>query len=42
LLTYLRTKHRAELDELKSGKLTAEITSVIKNVVEELSSKYVN
>ena len=42
LLTYLRAKHRAELDDLKSGKLTAEITTVIRNVVEELSSKYVN
>ena len=42
LLTYLRAKHRSELDELKSGKLTPEITTVIRNVVEELSSKYVN
>ncbi|MFL2570263.1 MAG: F0F1 ATP synthase subunit alpha [Parvicellaceae bacterium] len=42
LLSYLRTKHRSELDQLKAGKLTAEITNVIKTVVEELSSKYVN
>jgi F-type H+-transporting ATPase subunit alpha len=42
LLTYLRAKHRTELDNLKSGKLTAEITTVIRTVVEELSSKYVN
>jgi F-type H+-transporting ATPase subunit alpha len=41
-LSYLRTKHRSELDQLKTGKLTAEITNVIKTVVEELSSKYVN
>jgi F-type H+-transporting ATPase subunit alpha len=41
-LSFLRTKHREELDVLKAGKLTAEVTTVLRKVVEELSGKYVN
>ncbi len=41
-LGFLRNKHREELDVLKAGKLTAEVTTVLKTVVEELSAKYVN
>ncbi|MBG15959.1 MAG: F0F1 ATP synthase subunit alpha [Crocinitomicaceae bacterium] len=41
-LSFLRNKHREELDVLKAGKLTAEVTTVLKTVVEELSAKYVN
>ena len=36
----MRNKHRAELDVLKSGKLTAEVTDVIKNVVADMSKSY--
>ena len=39
-LELMRNKHRAELDVLKSGKLTAEVTDVIKNVVVEMSKSY--
>ena len=39
-LSFLRNNHRAELDVLKAGKLTAEVTTVLKSVVEDLSSKY--
>jgi len=39
-LELMRNKHRAELDVLKSGKLTAEVTDVIKKVVAEMSKSY--
>jgi len=39
-LDYMRNKHRAELDVLKSGKLTAEVTDVIRKVVGEMSKNY--
>ena len=39
-LDYMRRKHRAELDILKSGKLTAEVTDVIRKVVGEMSKNY--
>ena len=39
-LELMRNKHRAELDVLKSGKLTAEVTDVIKKVVVEMSKSY--
>ena len=39
-LDYMRSKHRAELDVLKSGKLTAEVTDTIRKVVEDLSKNY--
>ena len=32
-LDFMRSKHRAELDVLKSGKLTDEVTTLIKGVV---------
>jgi F-type H+-transporting ATPase subunit alpha len=38
-LDYMRNKHRAELDVLKSGKLTAEVTDTIRKVVADLSKK---
>ena len=41
-LSFLRNNHRAELDVLKAGKLTAEVTTVLKSVVEDLSSKYMS
>jgi hypothetical protein len=36
----MRNKHRAELDVLKSGKLTAEVTDTIRKVVAEMSKNY--
>ena len=39
-LEFMRNKHRAELDVLKSGKLTTEVTDVIKKVVAEMSKSY--
>ena len=36
----MRSKHRAELDVLKSGKLTDEVTTVIKGVVADMSKNY--
>ena len=39
-LDYMRNKHRAELDILKSGKLTAEVTDTIRKVVAEMSKNY--
>jgi F-type H+-transporting ATPase subunit alpha len=39
-LDYMRNKHRAELDVLKSGKLTAEVTDTIRKVVADLSKNY--
>ncbi len=39
-LDYMRRKHRAELDILKTGKLTAEVTDVIRKVVGEMSKNY--
>ena len=39
-LTYMRNKHRGELDVLKSGKLTAEVTDTIRKVVADLSKNY--
>ncbi len=39
-LDYMRNKHRAELDVLKSGKLTAEVTDTIRKVVAEMSKNY--
>jgi len=40
-LSYMKNKHSKELQELKSGKLTTEITRVIRQVVADLSEKYV-
>ena len=39
-LDLMRTKHRKQLDILKSGKLTDEVTDLIKKVVSELSKNY--
>ena len=39
-LNYMRNKHRAELDILKSGKLTAEVTDTIRKVVADLSKDF--
>jgi F-type H+-transporting ATPase subunit alpha len=39
-LNYMRNKHRAELDTLKSGKLTAEVTDTIRKVVADLSKDF--
>jgi F-type H+-transporting ATPase subunit alpha len=39
-LDFMRSKHRAELDVLKSGKLTDEVTSLIKGVVADMSKNY--
>jgi F-type H+-transporting ATPase subunit alpha len=39
-LDRMRTKHRKQLDILKSGKLTDEVTDLIKKVVSELSKNY--
>jgi F-type H+-transporting ATPase subunit alpha len=39
-LDYMRNKHRAELDMLKSGKLTAEVTDTIRQVVADMSKNY--
>ena len=39
-LDYMRNKHRTELDVLKSGKLTAEVTDTIRKVVAEMSKNY--
>ena len=39
-LNRMRTKHRKQLDILKSGKLTDEVTDLIKKVVSELSKNY--
>ena len=36
----MRTKHREELDSLKAGKLTDEVTELIKKVVLEMSKNY--
>jgi F-type H+/Na+-transporting ATPase subunit alpha len=40
-LSVMKNSHRAELDVLKSGKLTSEVTDVIRKVVSDLSAKYV-
>ena len=39
-LQVMKNSHRAELDVLKSGKLTSEVTDVIRKVVSDLSGKY--
>lgn len=39
-LDLMRTKYRKELDTLKSGKLTDEVTDLIKKVVAEMSKNY--
>jgi F-type H+-transporting ATPase subunit alpha len=39
-LDFMRSKHQAELDVLKSGKLTDEVTELIKNVVLDMSKNY--
>jgi F-type H+-transporting ATPase subunit alpha len=39
-LDLMRTKHREELDTLKAGKLTDEVTELIKKVVLEMSKNY--
>jgi len=39
-LNYLRNKHQDSLDALRVGKLTSDITNVIRKVVDELSAKY--
>ena len=36
----MRSKHRAELDVLKSGKITDEVTDLIKKVVADMSKNY--
>ena len=38
----MRNKHKKELEELKVGKLSADVTKVIRQVVEDLSQKYDN
>ena len=40
-LDFMRLKHRAELDVLKSGKLTDKVTDTIKGVVADMSKNYV-
>jgi F-type H+-transporting ATPase subunit alpha len=40
-LSYMKNKHSKVLQELKSGKLTTEITRVIRQVVADLSEKYI-
>ena len=40
-LDLMRLKHRAELDVLKSGKLTDKVTDTIKGVVADMSKNYV-
>jgi F-type H+-transporting ATPase subunit alpha len=39
-LDYMKTQHRGVLDELKSGKLTDQITSTIEKVAADLASRY--
>ena len=39
-LDFMRSKHRKELDTLKAGKLTDEVTELIKKVVAEMSKNY--
>ncbi len=39
-LTYLKAKHRDELDTLKSGKLTDEATQALEDAAKEIASKY--
>ena len=39
-LDFMRSKHREELDTLKAGKLTDEVTELIKKVVAEMSKNY--
>ncbi len=41
-LSYMRNKHSKELNELKTGKLSTEVTRVIRQVVDDLSQKYDN
>ena len=41
-LSFMRNKHKKELEELKAGKLSADVTKVIRQVVEDLSQKYDN
>ena len=41
-LSYMKNKHKKELEELKAGKLSTDITRVIRQVVEDLSQKYEN
>ncbi len=39
-LSFLTSKHRAELDVLKSGKLTDDVIDVLNDVAKEVSAKY--
>ena len=39
-LSVMKASHRAEMDELKAGKLTANATAAIEKVAAEVSSKY--
>ena len=39
-LDLMRSKYRKELDTLKSGKLTDEVTDLIRKVVAEMSKNY--
>lgn len=39
-LEFLNTKHREQLDTLKAGKLTDEVTDTLVSVAKELSAKY--
>ena len=41
-ISFLHSKHQNVLDDLASGKLTDEITSTLKTVAADLSSKYAN
>jgi F-type H+-transporting ATPase subunit alpha len=41
-LSYMKNKHSKELNELKTGKLSTEVTKTIRQVVEDLSQKYEN
>jgi F-type H+-transporting ATPase subunit alpha len=40
LISYMRNKHSAELESLRTGKLTDEATQAIEKAAEELSAKY--
>ena len=39
-ISYLHNKHQNVLDDLANGKLTDEITSILKKVAADLSTKY--
>ena len=41
-LSFLHAKHQDTLDDLSSGKINDNITSVLKKVASELSKKYAN